>query len=87
MRLAIINDYKNLSRSANWGQLPNNIKIDVFCDILKDKNAIIERLQPYDIVIGGREETLFDREIVEAQPNLKYACLLYTSTLPTINSV
>ncbi|MBE87813.1 MAG: hydroxyacid dehydrogenase [Rhodospirillaceae bacterium] len=73
MRLAIINDYKNLSRSANWGQLPDDIKIDVFCDILKDTNSIIQRLQPYDIVIGGREETLFDREIIEALPNLKFA--------------
>jgi len=73
MRLAIINDYKELSQSADWSQLPDDIEIDVYHDILKDKKAIIERLQPYDIVIGGREETLFDREIVEALPNLKFA--------------
>ncbi len=73
MRLAIINDYKELSQTADWSQLPDDIEIDVYHDILKDKQAIIERLKPYDIVIGGREETLFDREIVEALPNLKFA--------------
>jgi phosphoglycerate dehydrogenase-like enzyme len=73
MRLAIISDYKQLSQEADWSQLPDDIEIDVYTDILKDKQAIIERLKPYDIVVGGREETLFDREIVEALPNLKFA--------------
>jgi hypothetical protein len=57
MRLAIISDYKKLSQSADWSQLPDDIEIDVYHDILKDKQAIIERLKPYDIVVGGREET------------------------------
>ncbi|MDA0656609.1 MAG: D-2-hydroxyacid dehydrogenase family protein [Proteobacteria bacterium] len=73
MRLAIISDYKKLSQSADWSQLPDDIEIDVYHDILKDKQAIIERLKPYDIVVGGREETLFDREIIENLPNLKFA--------------
>lgn len=70
MRLAIINDYKKLSGSADWDQLPDDIEIDAFHDRLSEADAA-ERLHPYDIIVGGREETRFSRDLIEALPNLK----------------
>ena len=71
MRLAIINDYKKLSGSADWDQLPDDIEIDTFHDRLTDPTAAVARLKPYDIIVTGREETRFDRALIEKLPNLK----------------
>jgi len=72
MRLAIINDYQKLAReTADWSRLPADIEIDVFHDQLTDGGAAAKLLAPYDIVVTAREETLFDRSLVEQLPNLK----------------
>ena len=72
MRLAIINDYQKLAiETADWGKLPDNIKIDVYHDQLtKGKEAAV-RLKPYKIIVTAREETMFDQLLVDSLPNLK----------------
>jgi phosphoglycerate dehydrogenase-like enzyme len=70
MKLAIINDYQKLSQeSADWSRLPDHVDMDVYYDRLATGAA--ELLAPYDIVVTSREETLFDRALVEQLPNLK----------------
>ena len=72
MRLAIINDYQKLAmETADWASLPDDIEIDVYHDRLAGGAAAVERLGPYDIVVTAREETPFDRALVEQLPNLK----------------
>ena len=72
MRLAIINDYQKLAEeTADWGKLPPDIEVDVFQDRLTDAAEAARRLAPYDIVVTAREETRFDRALVEKLPNLK----------------
>lgn len=72
MRLAIINDYQELAlKTADWGRLPDGIEIDVFNDQLTDGQEAAARLQPYDIIVTAREETTFDRALVDSLPNLK----------------
>jgi phosphoglycerate dehydrogenase-like enzyme len=72
MRLAIINDYQKLAiETAAWNQLPADIEIEVFQDRLSDGAEAARRLAPYDIVVTAREETRFDRTLVEQLPNLK----------------
>lgn len=72
MRLAIINDYQKLAlETADWGRLPDSIEIDVFHDQLTEGQEAAVRLQPYDIIVTAREETTFDRALVDSLPNLK----------------
>lgn len=72
MRLAIINDYQKLAEeTADWGTLPSDITVDVFQDRLTDGAKAAKLLAPYDIVVTAREETRFDRALVEQLPNLK----------------
>jgi phosphoglycerate dehydrogenase-like enzyme len=72
MRLAIINDYQSLAReTAAWDSLPPEIEVDVFEGRLTDSAEAARLLEPYDIVITAREETRFDRALVEQLPNLK----------------
>ncbi len=72
MRLAIINDYQKLAEeTAEWGKLPPDISVDVYQDRLSDADEAAKRLAPYDIVVTAREETRFDRALVEQLPNLK----------------
>jgi phosphoglycerate dehydrogenase-like enzyme len=72
MRIAVINDYKDLAReAADWTRLSSNHSVDFYTDFLPGGDAAAERLAPYDIVVAAREETLFDRALVERLPNLK----------------
>ena len=72
MRLAIINDYQKLAaETADWGRLPHDIAVEIFHDRLTDGAEAARRLAPYDIVVTAREETRFDRALVERLPKLK----------------
>ena len=72
MRLAIINDYQRLALvAADWRRLPNGIVAEVCHDQLTDPKEAARRLSPFDIVVTAREETTFDRALVERLPNLK----------------
>ena len=72
MRLAIINDYQRLAvETADWGRLPDKITLEVFDDQLTDPKEAVRRLLPYEIIVTAREETKFDRSLVEQLPNLK----------------
>lgn len=72
MRIAVINDYKNLARdSADWTQLSSNHSVDFYTDFLASGAPAAARLAPYDIIVAAREETLFDQALVEQLPNLK----------------
>ncbi|MDE0814849.1 MAG: D-2-hydroxyacid dehydrogenase family protein [Alphaproteobacteria bacterium] len=70
MKLAIINDYQRLARdTTDWSRLPENINVDIFHDRLT--RGVAELLAPYEVVVAAREETQFDRSLIEQLPNLK----------------
>lgn len=72
MRIAVINDYKDLAREATgWSQLSSNHSVDFYTDFLTDGEPAAKRLAPYDIVVAAREETQFNRDLIEQLPNLK----------------
>ncbi len=72
MRLAIINDYRNQAMgAADWSRLSDEIQIDVFNDILSDPKQAAARLQPYEIIVAAREETEFDKLLVDKLTKLK----------------
>ena len=72
MRLAIINDYQKLAaESADWKSLPTGIDVDITHGRTPGGAEGVALLAPYDIVVTSREETRFDRPLVERLPKLK----------------
>jgi len=69
--LAILDDYQGLTLShPAWARLPG-LEKTVFRDTLKDEDALVERLAPFDAILAMRERTPFPRSLIERLPNLK----------------
>ena len=78
-RIAILDDYQKIAlASADWDRLPGSATVDVFHDNIKDEDALVERLEPYDALVIMRERTRFPRSLIERLPNLK---LLVTTSV------
>src|SRR5258705_10770181 len=57
-RIAILDDYQDVALSlANWSVLDPRATITGFNDHLADPDAVVERLQPFDIVCVMRGRT------------------------------
>jgi len=70
--IAVLDDYQNVAISfADWSALDGRATVTVFNDHLADLDAIVERLQPFDIVCVMRERTPMTRTIIERLPNLR----------------
>jgi lactate dehydrogenase-like 2-hydroxyacid dehydrogenase len=71
-RIAVLDDYQNVALSlADWSALHDRATVTVFNDHLADSDALVERLQPFDIVCVMRERTPMTRAIIERLPKLK----------------
>ncbi|WP_142847561.1 D-2-hydroxyacid dehydrogenase family protein [Telmatospirillum sp. J64-1] len=72
MRIAILDDYQGVSeRFADWSRLPPEAELTVFRDTLADEQALVERLEPFNIVCLMRERTPFPASLIRQLPNLK----------------
>jgi phosphoglycerate dehydrogenase-like enzyme len=72
IRVAVLDDYQNVALSmADWSPLAGRADITVFNDHIAARDALLERLRPFDIVCAMRERTPFSRDIIESLPNLK----------------
>jgi lactate dehydrogenase-like 2-hydroxyacid dehydrogenase len=71
-RIAVLDDYQNAALSlADWSVLHARAKVTVFNDHLADPDAVVERLQPFDVVCVMRERTPMTRAIIERLPKLR----------------
>jgi len=71
-RIAVLDDYQNVALSlADWSALDARATVTVFNDHLSDSNAVVERLQPFDIVCVMRERTPMTRAVIERLPKLR----------------
>src|SRR3954454_6143548 len=71
-RIAVLDDYQNVALSmADWSVLDGQATITVFNDHLSDIDAIVARLQPFDVVCVMRERTPMTRAIIERLPTLR----------------
>jgi phosphoglycerate dehydrogenase-like enzyme len=71
-RIAVLDDYQNVAISlADWSVLDRRATVTVFNDHLADSDAVVERLQPFDIVCVMRERTPMTRTIIERLPKLR----------------
>jgi phosphoglycerate dehydrogenase-like enzyme len=72
VKVAMLDDYQNVSLSlADWSPLDGRASISVFNDRVADTDAVINRLQPFDVVCVMRERTPLPRAILEKLPNLR----------------
>jgi phosphoglycerate dehydrogenase-like enzyme len=70
MKIAILDDYQNVAlRLADWSGLGG--PPTVFHDNLKDADALVQRLAPFDIIVAMRERTHFPGSLLERLPGLK----------------
>jgi phosphoglycerate dehydrogenase-like enzyme len=72
IRIAVLDDYQNVAISlADWSVLDARATVTVFNDHLADSDAVVERLQPFDIVCVMRERSPMTRTIIERLPKLR----------------
>jgi phosphoglycerate dehydrogenase-like enzyme len=80
MKIAILDDYQNVAlQMADWTRIRERAEVEVFNDYLSDPEAVVHRLEPFDVVCVMRERTPLRRDTIERLPNLK----LIASTGPS----
>ena len=66
VRIALLDDYQGVAKtSAPWGTLPSHCQTVAFRDHLEDENALVSRLEDFDIIMAMRERTPFPRSLLE----------------------
>ena len=71
-KIAVLDDYQNVALSiADWSVLDGQATVTVFNDHLSDIDAVVARLQPFDVVCVMRERTPMTRAIIERLPRLR----------------
>ncbi len=84
MRIAILDDYQGAAlETADWSPVASRADITVFGDHLADPAALIDRLEPFDVICVMRERTPLPREVLESLPRLR----LIASTGPRNSSI
>jgi len=72
VRVAVLDDYQSVALSmADWSGLDKRAAITVFNDHMADPDAVVARLQSFDIVCVMRERTPMSRAIIERLPRLR----------------
>ena len=72
MKVAVLDDYQGVADGlADWSQLPPGTEVTFFSDHLTSEDALAERLAGFDVVMGMRERTPFQRSLLERLPNLR----------------
>ena len=71
-KIAILDDYQGVALSMGpWDRLPAGVEVTVFRDTLKDQDALVARLLPFDAILAMRERTPFPGALIKRLPNLK----------------
>lgn len=84
VKIAILDDYQGAAlSSADWSPLNGRAEITVFRDHLNDPDAVIARLEPFEVVCVMRERSPLPRAIIERLPRLR----LIASTGPKNASI
>jgi len=69
---AVLDDYQQAAvRYGPWSQVESEVELHCFQDHLSDRRALIERLEPFEVVCLMRERTPLDAALIDALPNLK----------------
>jgi phosphoglycerate dehydrogenase-like enzyme len=70
--VAILDDYQGVAlQMANWSVLAPTCEVQVFRDHLSTLDALVERLQNFEIITCMRERTPFGRNLLKRLPHLR----------------
>src|SRR5580658_7365886 len=71
-KIAVLDDYQGVALSmANWSVLEGQATVAVFSDHLPDADAVVARLQDFDVVCVMRERTPMTRAVISRLPKLR----------------
>jgi phosphoglycerate dehydrogenase-like enzyme len=71
MRIAILDDYQGVAlRMADWQSLHPAAQMQSFIDHLDDRDALVNRLHLFEVLVLMRERTPMPRALLERLPNL-----------------
>ncbi len=72
VNIAILDDYQGVALTcADWSPLDGPRRDHIFRDHVSDPDAVVARLEPFDVVCVMRERTPLTREIIERLPRLR----------------
>jgi phosphoglycerate dehydrogenase-like enzyme len=72
LRIAILDDYQDVAlRSADWSTLPLGSEVRVYRDHVAERDALVDRLASFEVVVAMRERTAFPRAVLERLPQLR----------------
>src|SRR3982751_923154 len=71
-RIAVLDDSHVMAPPyAGCSRLPEPVEVVEFADHVDDRETLVRRLQPFDVVVAMRERTPFPRGLLARLPNLK----------------
>ena len=72
MKVAVLDDYQAVALDmTDWALLPDGSEVSFFQDHLTDEDALVSRLEEFDVVMGMRERTPFPRSVLTRLPKLR----------------
>src|SRR5579862_7787429 len=72
MRVAILDDYQQVAlASADWSAVRERAEIHVFTTHIGRTEALVNALEPFDVIVAMRERTPFDAERLGRLPQLR----------------
>src|SRR5580700_1775810 len=72
MRVAILDDYQQVAlASADWSAVRERAEIHVFTSHIARTEALVNALEPFDVIMAMRERTPFDAERLGRLPRLR----------------
>ena len=74
-RLAILDDYQRVAlKYGDWAPVQDRVDITVFDETIQastDLDALVARLESFDIICTTRERSKFREDVLKRLPNLK----------------
>jgi phosphoglycerate dehydrogenase-like enzyme len=71
-RIAVLDDYQSVAATfTDWSVVPEPLEVVEFHDHVADEDALVARLEPFDVVVAMRERTDFRRSVLSRLPNLR----------------
>src|ERR1700758_300213 len=81
-QVAILDDYQNVAlAAADWRSLGREVGVQAFHERLSGDDALVKRLEDFEVIVAMRERTQFLRSVLERLPKLK---LLITTGMRNI---
>ena len=71
-QVAVLDDFQEVAASmADWQSLPDGTDVTFFHDHLEDEDALVDRLEAYDVLVVMRERTPLTRSLLGRLPRLR----------------